>query len=88
MVFDEDCNSATAIETPFFFVVVEYGECGRIDSREQETLYPGLTIGNDVRVAVLRGYPFEPEQFSFAPREMASRERGEGFLIHQGAVDE
>jgi hypothetical protein len=87
-VFDEDFNSTTVIEPPLLFVVVEYGERRKVNARKQETLYSHITMRDDVRVAVLRGYPFKPEQLGFASREMASREREEDFLIRQRAVDE
>jgi len=85
---DEYFNSATVIKTPLLFVVVEHGKRRGTDSREQETLHSGIALRDDIGVAVLGNDPFEPEQLSFASGEMASRERGEDSLIHQGAVDE
>jgi hypothetical protein len=58
---DEHFDSTTAIEMPLLFIIVEYGKRGRVDAEEQETFHTGITLRGDVRIALLRNDPFEPE---------------------------
>jgi hypothetical protein len=81
-------DSTAVVQVPLFFVAVQGRESGRIDPCEQNPLYPGTGIGNDVWITVMGEETLEPRQFGLTPGEIAPGERVEDTLTHQGAVNE